>query len=95
VAPRAARSNISAARSPGAEWAWSSARAHLAGRDDGMVTTAPLLNRVADFAGFHEAAEDAIAVKAIRLSRSTGRPFGAEDWIRGLEAPTERTPASG
>lgn len=74
-----------------ADWPWSSARAHLAGRDDSVVTTAPLLNRVADFAGFLEAAEDAIAVKAIRLSRSTGRPVGAEDWIRALEAQTERT----
>jgi putative transposase len=74
-----------------ADWPWSSARAHLAGRDDGVVTTAPLLDRVVDFAGMLEADEDAAAVKAIRLSRSTGRPVGAEDWIRALEAQTERT----
>ena len=28
------------------DWAWSSARAHLAGEDDGLVRVAPLLDRV-------------------------------------------------
>jgi putative transposase len=74
-----------------ADWPWSSARAHLAGRDDGVVTTAPLLDRVADFASLLETAEDAVAVRAIRSSRSTGRPAGAEDWIKALEAQTGRT----
>lgn len=34
------------------DWPWSSARAHLAGRDDGLVTVAPLLERIGDFAQF-------------------------------------------
>ena len=53
-------------------WPWSSARAHLAGRDDGVVRVAPLLARVPDFAGLLEAAEDEAAVLAIRRSRTTG-----------------------
>ena len=28
------------------DWAWSSLRAHLDGRDDGLVTVAPLLERL-------------------------------------------------
>jgi len=72
------------------DWRWSSARAHLAGQDDGVVTTAPLLERIGDFASWLEAAEDAAAVKAIRQSRSTGRPVGADDWIRALEVLTTR-----
>ena len=28
------------------DWAWSSIRAHLDGRDDGLVTVAPLLDRL-------------------------------------------------
>jgi putative transposase len=28
------------------DWAWSSLRAHLDGRDDGLVTVAPLLDRL-------------------------------------------------
>jgi putative transposase len=73
------------------DWPWSSARAHLAGQDDGVVVTAPLLDRIGDFAGLLQADEDEDAVMAIRRSRSTGRPVGAADWIAALEAKTART----
>jgi putative transposase len=33
-----------------ADWAWSSVRAHLAGKDDGLVTVRPVLDRVSCFA---------------------------------------------
>ena len=33
-----------------ADWPWSSARAHLAGEDDGLVTVRPVLDRVESFA---------------------------------------------
>ena len=33
-------------------WPWSSAAAHLAGRDDELVSVEPLLSRVPDWAGF-------------------------------------------
>ncbi|HEX3365617.1 transposase [Phenylobacterium sp.] len=72
-------------------WPWSSARAHLAGSDDGVVTVGPLLDRIEDFAGLLAAAEDEAAVLAIRRSRSTGRPVGAADWIAALEAKTRRS----
>lgn len=72
------------------DWPWSSARAHLAGQDDGLVTVAPLLDRIGDFAGFLAGPEDGAAVTAIRRSYSTGRPVGAEDWISALEAQTNR-----
>jgi len=73
------------------DWPWSSARAHLAGEDDGVVTVGPLLGRIADFAALLDAAEDAAAVMAIRRSRSTGRPVGAQDWIKAQEARTARS----
>lgn len=72
------------------DWPWSSVGAHLAGRDDGMVTVAPVLERVGDFAAHLAAAEDAPAVTAIRRSRTTGRPVGAADWIAALEAAEQR-----
>ena len=72
------------------DWPWSSARAHLAGRDDGVVSVAPLLDRVPDFAGLLAAAEDEAAILAIRRSRTTGRPVGAADWLKALEAATGR-----
>jgi hypothetical protein len=37
------------------DWAWSSARAHLSGRDDGLVRVAPLLDRIGRFANLIEA----------------------------------------
>jgi putative transposase len=82
-----------------ADWRWSSARAHLAGKDDGVVTVGPILDRIGDFGGLLEAAEDEAAVMGIRRSRSTGRPVGSEDWIKSLEtslglqlAPAKRGP---
>ncbi len=77
------------------DWPWSSARAHLQGRDDGVVTVRPLLDRIGDFAALLEAAEDEAAVTAIRRSRTTGRPVGAAAWIRALEARSGRTLAAG
>ncbi|HEY2482162.1 MAG TPA: transposase, partial [Caulobacteraceae bacterium] len=47
-----------------ADWPWSSARAHLSGRDDGVVSVAPALERVGDFAAYLDEAEDARLVEA-------------------------------
>jgi putative transposase len=87
VAMNPVRAGLS--RAPG-DWPWSSARAHLSGRDDRITTLAPLLDRVGDFAAFLEAPEDEAAVCAIRRSRTTGRPVGGEAWIRALEASLGR-----
>ncbi len=73
-----------------AGWPWSSIHAHLAGRDDGLVTVKPLLDRVGDMAAFVEQPDEAAAVAALRRSYATGRPVGAEDWIAALEAATAR-----
>jgi putative transposase len=78
-----------------ADWPWSSARAHLAGKDDGVVTAAPVLARIDDFASYLDEAEDSARVAALRRSRSTGRPVGARDWIADLEARAGRPLAPG
>jgi putative transposase len=70
-------------------------RAHLTGKDDGVVVTAPSLARVPDFAGLLKAAEDEAATRALLNSRTTGRPVGAADWIQGLEAQMGRELAAG
>ena len=33
-------------------YVWSSVHAHLAGKDDGLATVAPVLRRIADFTAF-------------------------------------------
>ena len=72
-------------------WPWSSARAHLAGRDDKVVTVAPVLDRVGDFARFLAEPFDADAAYApLRRAETIGRPIGDAGWLAELEARTGR-----
>jgi putative transposase len=73
------------------EWPWSSAAAHLAGVDDGVVTVAPLLERIGDFAAFLGGAEDEQATRALRIAETTGRPVGSAAWIEHLEQRSGRS----
>jgi putative transposase len=73
------------------DWPWSSARAHLAGRDDRVVKVGPVLELVGDFAAFlEEPVDEAAAFAPLRLSETTGRPLGAADWVVGLERDSGR-----
>ena len=68
------------------EWLWASTRAHLAGRNDELVTVAPVLSRVADFAALIAPdTRDEEPFARLRASEGTGRPVGNADFIRGLE----------
>jgi len=74
------------------DWPWSSARAHLAGRNDGVVKVAPLLERIDDFAAFlAEPFDEDAAFAPLRRAETIGRPLGDESWIRGLERVHGRT----
>ena len=66
-------------------WRWSSARAHLDGRDDGVVTVAPMMGRVSDWPAFLAAGIDEATLAAIRAHTRTGHPLGAEAFYRKLE----------
>jgi putative transposase len=71
------------------DWPWSSARAHLAGADDGLVKVAPLLERTGDFAAFlsgvrGDRAAGILAFEALRAAETTGRPVGAADFVAAL-----------
>ena len=75
-----------------ADWPWSSARAHLAGRDDRVVRVAPVLERVGDFARFlAEPFDQDAAYAALRRAETIGRPVGAPGWIDELETRTGRS----
>ncbi|HWF01697.1 MAG TPA: hypothetical protein VG248_17975 [Caulobacteraceae bacterium] len=76
-------------------WPWSSTRAHLAGRDDELVTIAPLLERFGDFAALLAGPDEAGADAALRAAETTGRPLGNEDFIRRLERLMGRKLARG
>ena len=67
------------------EYRWSSARAHVAGRDDGLVKVKPLLERVEDWKEFIRLPDEPAAQEALRLHERTGRPLGSEKFIVKLE----------
>jgi len=68
------------------EWPWSSVAAHLAGRDDGVVTVAPALERIGPFGDFlSDSIDEEAAFALLRKGEKTGRPIGSESWVAGLE----------
>ena len=67
------------------DWRWSSARAHLAGRDDGLVKIAPLLKGEPDWAAFLGRALASDEAEALRLGERTGRPLGSAAFVASLE----------
>lgn len=67
------------------EWPWSSVGAHLAGRDDGVVSVGPALERIPDFAALLESGEDAERTRALRAAETIGRPLGDRTWLDGIE----------
>ena len=67
------------------DWPWSSARAHLAARDDEVARVAPLLGRQPDWAAFLEGGLAPEAHAAIRAAERTGRPLGGADFVAALE----------
>ncbi len=72
------------------DWRWSSARAHLAGADDGVVRVAPLLERFGEWRAFLEGGLGDTAADAIRKAARTGRPLGGPDFVETLERLTGR-----
>jgi putative transposase len=78
------------ARSPQA-WPWSSARAHLAGKDDGLVLVRPLLELAPDWAGFLAGGLADDEHSALRAAERTGRPLGAAPFVASLERSLGRT----
>ena len=65
-------------------------RAHLAGRDDGLVRVAPLIERVALFVVLIGLETDQIPFAALREAESTGLPLGSDDFVVELERLTGR-----
>jgi putative transposase len=68
-----------------AKWRWSSARAHLLGRDDSLVKVAPLLAMVGDWQGLLNSALSEEQLKELRGHGRTGRPLGNETFVERLE----------
>jgi len=69
---------------------WSSARAHIEGRDDKLVKVSPLLKPVGDWRAFLGKEVVADDVERLRQHERTGRPLGTERFLRRLEKLLDR-----
>ena len=70
-------------------------RAHLEGRDDGLVTVAPLIERSGGrFADWIETPAAPAALSALRAAETIGRPLGSRAFLDRLAIATGRNPRS-
>ncbi|MCF6221501.1 MAG: hypothetical protein L3J65_10355, partial [Robiginitomaculum sp.] len=72
------------------DWEWSSVHAHLNGYDDGLTTTAPLHERIDDFADYLERNYTDDDFEALRRSEIVGRPIGSDSFLKSLETKLSR-----
>ncbi|MGJ5221407.1 transposase, partial [Bradyrhizobium oligotrophicum] len=73
-------------------WAWSSMRAHLRGRDDGVTAREPVKAMVPDIAGLLGGGlddEEALLAR-LRAAESIGRPIGSDRFLSRIEKMTGR-----
>ncbi len=66
------------------EYRWSSARAHLEGKDDGLAKVAPLLEMVGDWCDFLSLSS-AEELDLMHRHERIGRPLGANVFVEELE----------
>lgn len=73
------------------EWRWSSAGAHLAGKNDKLIEVKPLLDLVPDWGKFLAGGVKGAELKRLRTHTNTGRPCGPDVWIEKLEKKVGRS----
>lgn len=74
-----------------AGYEWSSARAHLNGRDDRLVKVAPLLEMVPNWSGFLRKKDNRETSDLLRRHEKTGRPLGDVPFVKRLEERLSRS----
>lgn len=67
------------------QWPWSSAVAHLAGHNDGLVSVQPMLDMVSDWEAYLRQETDPEAVDALERNLRTGWPLGSAAFIERVE----------
>lgn len=73
------------------DYPWSSARAHLKGRDDRLVKASSLLEIARDWPVFMADAAADERFEAIRSHERTGRPLGSEKFYATVERRLDRS----
>ena len=67
---------------------WSSARAHLRGRDDGLTALAPVRDRFPRFADLLDSEPEQDLFEPLRAAESIGRPLGNDRFLTRIERQT-------
>ena len=72
------------------EWCWSSVRPHIDGKDDGVVTVKPMLERVNQWSDYLSV-NDSERLDLMRKHQRTGRPLGNDAFLQYMETLVGRT----
>ena len=70
------------------EYPWSSARAHIVGKGDGLVDVAPVLERVENYPGFLAEGVKQETIEQMMHHARTGRVLGDTSFLHELEFAT-------
>jgi len=73
------------------DWRWSSVRAHLRGKEDGLTALAPIRDRFPRFADLLAGEPEPELFARLRSAESVGRPLGNDGFLTRLERLTRRT----
>ena len=68
------------------DYPWSSARAHLSGRGDGLVKVRAMLDRVGNWSEYLATGVDEGLIETLRRHSRTGRPLGDDSFLDLLES---------
>ena len=72
------------------DWRWSSVRAHIGGRDDGITAIAPVRERYPDFSHFLSEGSEAGMIERLRGAETIGRALGNPKFLDMIERKTKR-----
>ncbi|MEA2917326.1 MAG: REP-associated tyrosine transposase [Bradyrhizobium sp.] len=67
------------------DWRWSSTRAHLRGKEDGITALDPIRDRFPHFADLLASDPEAELFARLRAAESIGRPLGNNRFLAGIE----------
>ncbi len=72
-------------------WRWSSARAYLKDRADGLTQTGPMLSRFPDIRALLSAKSSVYGDIIVRDDETIGRPLGSAVFLKAMERKTGRS----
>lgn len=73
------------------DWRWSSTRAHLSGKSDGITALVPIRERFPRFADLLDDEPESDLFDRLRAAESVGRPLGDNRFLARIERLTART----